>query len=102
MKKKYSRVIVGAVAALAFIGTFVFLYQKSRPQPVAYTELKATVGDIRKTTIITGKIEPRDEVSVKPQISGIVSEIMKEPGPTCSTRCWPSSSATTCAWPAST
>ena len=78
--KKYSRVIVGAVAALAFIGTFVFLYQKSRPQPVVYTELKATVGDISKTTIITGKIEPRDEVSVKPQISGIISEIMKEPG----------------------
>lgn len=78
--KKYSRVIVGAVAALAFIGTFVFLYQKSRPQPVVYTELKATVGDISKTTIITGKIEPRDEVSVKPQISGIISQIMKEPG----------------------
>ena len=78
--KKYSRAIVGTVAALAFIGTFVFLYQKSRPQPVVYTELEATVGDISKTTIITGKIEPRDEVSVKPQISGIISEIMKEPG----------------------
>ena len=78
--KKYTRLIAGAVVALAFVGTFVFLYLKSRPQPVVYTELKATVGDIRKTTIITGKIEPRDEVSVKPQISGIISQIMKEPG----------------------
>lgn len=78
--RRYSKLIVAALVAVAFIGTFVFLYQKSRPKPVVYTELKATVGDIRKTTIVTGKIEPRDEVSVKPQISGIISQIMKEPG----------------------
>ena len=35
---------------------------------------------IRKTTIITGKIEPRNEVNIKPQISGIIAELYKEPG----------------------
>ena len=78
--RKYSKVIAGAVVALVFVGTFVFLYRKSLPKPVTYTEFVAKVGDIRRTTVITGKIEPRDEVSVKPQISGIISEIMKEPG----------------------
>jgi HlyD family secretion protein len=29
---------------------------------------------------VTGKIEPRNEVNVKPQISGIIAEIMKEAG----------------------
>ena len=38
--------------------------------------------DIKKTTIITGKIEPRNEVNVKPQISGIITELLKEPGQT--------------------
>jgi HlyD family secretion protein len=38
------------------------------------------VENIRKTTIITGKIEPRNEVNVKPQISGIITELLKEPG----------------------
>jgi HlyD family secretion protein len=38
--------------------------------------------DIQKTTIITGKIEPRNEVNVKPQISGIITELLKEPGQT--------------------
>jgi len=38
------------------------------------------MGDISKTTIVTGKIEPRNEVSVKPQISGIITEILKEAG----------------------
>ena len=78
--RKYSKVIAGAVVALVFVGTFVFLYRKSLPKPVTYTEFVAKVGDIRRTTVITGKIEPRDEVSVKPQVSGIISEIMKEPG----------------------
>jgi HlyD family secretion protein len=35
---------------------------------------------LQKTTIITGKIEPRNEVYVKPQISGIITEILKEAG----------------------
>ena len=30
--------------------------------------------------MVTGKIEPRNEVEVKPQINGIISEIYKEAG----------------------
>ena len=33
-------------------------------------------------TVATGKIEPRDEVQIKPQISGIISEVYKEAGET--------------------
>ena len=36
--KKYSKLIVAAIVALIFIGTFVFLYEKSQPKPVEYTE----------------------------------------------------------------
>lgn len=78
--KKYTKLIVAALIALVFIGTFVFLYRKSQPQVVAYSELSPEKGDIAKSTIITGKIEPRNEVSIKPQISGIITEIVKEPG----------------------
>jgi len=78
--KKYLKIIVAALVALVFIGTFVWLYQKSQPKPIVYEEFTPTVGDISKSTIITGKIEPRDEVNVKPQISGIITEIMKEAG----------------------
>ena len=78
--KKYSKLIIAAIIALIFIGTFVFLWQKSQPKPVVYEELTPQTQDIRKTTIITGKIEPRNEVNVKPQISGIITELLKEPG----------------------
>ena len=78
--KRYIKLIIAAIIALIFIGTFVFLWQKSQPKPVVYEELTPAEQDIRKTTIITGKIEPRNEVNVKPQISGIISELLKEPG----------------------
>ena len=76
------KIIAASVVALIFIGTFVFLWIKSRPQPVVYSEFEASYGDLRKTTVLTGKIEPRNEVNVTPQISGIISEIVKEAGQT--------------------
>ena len=76
------KAIAASVVALILIGTFVFLWIKSRPQPVVYSEFEASYGDLRKTTVLTGKIEPRNEVNVKPQISGIISEIVKEAGQT--------------------
>lgn len=80
--RKYFKFIVAGMIALVFIGTFVFLYVKSRPQPVVYDEFVPRTMDIRKTTVVTGKIEPRNEVAVKPQISGIVTELLKEAGNT--------------------
>ena len=78
--KRYSKLIIAAIIALIFIGTFVFLWQKSQPKETVYNEFTPKVEDIQKTTIITGKIEPRNEVNVKPQISGIITELFKEPG----------------------
>ena len=78
--KKYFKIIIAAVILLVFAGTFVFLWQKSQPQPVEYEEFTAKPTDIQKTTIITGRIEPRNEVNVKPQISGIITDIYKEAG----------------------
>ncbi len=78
--KKYSKLIVAAIIALIFIGTFVFLWQKSQPKEIVYNEFTPKTENIQKTTIITGKIEPRNDVNVKPQISGIITELLKEPG----------------------
>lgn len=78
--KRYFKYIMMALAAVVFIGTFVFLYIKSQPKPVEYNEFEPKQMDIRKTTVVTGKIEPRNEVNVKPQISGIITDILKEAG----------------------
>lgn len=78
--KNFFRYLLVALVVLLFVGTFVFLYLNSRPKPVQYELLTPSVLDLTKSTVVTGKIEPRDEVAVKPQISGIITELLKEAG----------------------
>ena len=78
--KRTFKYIIFALIALIFIGTFVFLAGNSRPETVVYQELEAAVADIHRTTVVTGRIEPRNEVNVKPQINGIIAELYKEAG----------------------
>ena len=80
--KKYIKFIFAGIAFLIFIGTFIFLWIQSQPKETAYNEFTPKFMDLRKTTIVTGKIEPRNEVNIKPQISGIITSIEKEAGQT--------------------
>ena len=78
--KRIFKYIIFALIAVIFIGTFVFLFKNSRPEKAEYQELEAVLADINRTTVVTGKIEPRNEVNVKPQINGIIAELYKEAG----------------------
>ena len=80
--KKYLKITLLVVVAAIFIGTFIFLYQKSKPKTNVYETVTPEIADLEKTTVATGKVEPRDEVLIKPQISGIISEVYKEAGQT--------------------
>jgi HlyD family secretion protein len=80
--KKFFRVALLVVIGLVFIGTFVFLYSKSKTKESVYEIVSPEIQTLEKTTVITGKVEPRDEILIKPQISGIISEIYKEAGQT--------------------
>ena len=70
------------LAVALFGGTFVYLFQRSKPKEAQYEQLEAATKDIVRSTIVTGKIQPRDEVNIKPQISGIIAELYKEAGQT--------------------
>ncbi len=78
--KKFGRILMIVLVAAVFIGTFAYLFQRSRPKVVEYQELTPEMGTIAKSTVVTGKIQPRDEVNVKAQISGIVAELYKQAG----------------------
>lgn len=80
--KKFLKIASLVLIAAILVGTFVFLYQKSKPETTVYETVMAEVADLEKTTVATGKVEPRDEILIKPQISGIVDEVYKEAGQT--------------------
>lgn len=78
--KKVMRIAVWSIIALVFVGTFVYLYFNSQPKAQVFELVIPEKGNIEKTTVLTGKIEPRDEIEIKPQISGIIAEINVEAG----------------------
>ncbi len=79
--KKIIKWVLWGLFALAIILTFSYLWRSSQPQEASYEVVEVLEGDtIRKQIILTGSISPRDEVSIKPQIAGIISEILVKPG----------------------
>lgn len=79
MKRPLSILLV--IAFLGLVGgTFWFLWTKSRAKPTVYDTESAQVMDLVKKTVATGAIVPRQEVEIKPRISGILEAIKVEPG----------------------
>ena len=78
--KKFAKILMWIIVGVLFLGTFVYLISNSRPKKDTYLLVNPSNETIERTTVLTGKIEPRDEIEIKPQISGIISEILVEPG----------------------
>lgn len=74
------KIIIGLVILVVFGGTIVYLYKKSVAKPVVFETTSAQVTNIVKKTVATGKIVPRKEIEIKPQVSGIISELYVEAG----------------------
>ena len=79
MKRIVRNTLITLVAAL-FVWTLWFLYQKSVEVPEVFTIEHPVKGNIVKKTIANGSIEPRQEVAVKPVVSGIIRELFVEAG----------------------
>lgn len=78
--KKILKIVLLVIIILIVLGTFVFLWKKSQPKDITYEILSVETGNIENTSVSTGRVSPRDEVWIKPQVSGIISELLKEPG----------------------
>src|SRR5581483_3820949 len=79
MKKAFA-ILLGLVFVAAVVGTGVFLYRKSQKKPVVYTTALPVRTDIVQKTVATGSVVPRQEVAIKPLVSGIVDELYVEEG----------------------
>ncbi len=83
--KKAITIIVLALLAFLFVGAVYYLYQKDQEPPVTYKTESPTTETIVRETIATGTITPREEVPVKPNISGIIDKLFVKPGDTVKT-----------------
>ena len=78
--KKFFKIFLLVLLAALVLGTFYFLWKKSQPVVKKYQVEQVSVGNIEKRTVATGKVEPRNEILIKPQMSGIIAEVYKEAG----------------------
>lgn len=78
--KKFFKIFGLSLLGVVFIGTLVFLFKKSQAKPDVFEVKKPDVITIIKKTVATGSVEPRKEIAIKPQVSGILEELFVEAG----------------------
>lgn len=71
-------VAAGILSLMA--GTLWFLYQKSRPVAAEVMTESPRRADIQKKSVAAGAIQPRQEVEIKPKVSGILHNLRVKPG----------------------
>ena len=78
--KRSVTIIILVTIAVVFIISIVYFWRKNQQDPVVYDTDTATVANVIKETVATGSIVPKEEVLIKPNISGIIDEIYVEAG----------------------
>ena len=56
--KKFGRILTIFLVAAAIIGTFAYLFQRSRPKETKYEELTPEMGTISKSTVVGARSSP--------------------------------------------
>jgi HlyD family secretion protein len=78
--KRVLRIFLFVIITGVFVYTLYYLWQKSQKDPIIYPVATAYYYDIIEKSVATGSIIPREEVDIKPQVSGIVKEVYVEAG----------------------
>jgi HlyD family secretion protein len=78
--KRTTTVIVLLIIVLSFATALIYLWKKNQQDPVTYTTDNASNKSIVVKTMATGSIVPKEEVLIKPNISGVVEEVFIQAG----------------------
>ncbi len=78
--RKILKIAGFSLLGILVIWTFVALWKKSQPVEKEFQIESVTKRNIERRTVVTGVVQPRNEILIKPQMSGIISEVYKEAG----------------------
>ncbi|TAJ15157.1 efflux RND transporter periplasmic adaptor subunit [Marinilabiliaceae bacterium JC017] len=78
--KKFLKILMVVVLIALFGWVVYYLYNQTKKDPIVYDTETPEVTNIIKKTVATGSVVPRKEIQIKPQESGIITEIYVEPG----------------------
>jgi len=78
--KRTRTVIILLLIVAAFSAALIYLWQKNQEDPITYASESPTEQTIVVKTMATGNIVPKEEILIKPNISGVIEEIYIEAG----------------------
>jgi HlyD family secretion protein len=78
--KRTTTVIILFVIVASFTTALIYLWQKNQEDPITYNTEQPTTHTIVVKTMATGSIVPKEEILIKPNISGVVEEVFIEAG----------------------
>lgn len=79
MKRTGTVITLLIILLLAAAGIY-YIWQKDQEDPITYTTEQPTKETIIKETVATGSIVPKEEVNIKPNISGVIDKVHVEAG----------------------
>ncbi|WP_299333801.1 efflux RND transporter periplasmic adaptor subunit [uncultured Psychroserpens sp.] len=78
--KRTRTVILLILIVVVFGAALYYLWKKNQEDPVTYTSEIPTEKTIVVKTVATGSIVPKEEILIKPNISGVIEEVFIEAG----------------------
>lgn len=78
--KRSKTVIILVVIVVAFVASLTYLWKKNQENPITYQTETPVEQTIVVKTVATGSIVPKEEVLIKPNISGVIEEVYVEAG----------------------
>ncbi len=85
MKKKFTwkkavYIVLGLLFALALFSGISYLVKSNSKQSEAFLTRKPSVQNMDDKVMATGKIVPKEEIEIKPNIAGIIDKILVDEG----------------------
>lgn len=77
---KTVKIILGLVLLILFVCVLKYFRDSNKKDVVDYRTAQAFYTSLETKIVATGKLNPEEEIELKPQISGIVDKIMMEEG----------------------
>jgi HlyD family secretion protein len=79
MKRTGTVITLIIILLLSIVGIY-YIWQKDQQDPITYATEQPSMETIIKETVATGSIVPKEEVNIKPNISGVIDKIHVEAG----------------------
>jgi len=78
--KRTKTVIILTLIVVVFGAALYYLWKKNQEDPITYMSESPTEQTIVVKTVATGSIVPKEEILIKPNISGVIEEVFIEAG----------------------